>query len=406
MTVPEGTGPGVRGVPEEHAALARDFDPTDPRVVRDPYPVYAAMRAECPVGHGSRFGGFHVLSRFADVCEAAHDTGVFSSASGVTVPDFGNPLAAIPLEVDPPEHTRWRHLIQAWFSPQSAGLLEPDIRNIVNAQIDRFIDQGATDLAQELAVPVPPLVIGRMLGLPEQDWPYYRKLSETMLAAAAVEDSQVNAEQALQLFSYLFELLEDRKDNPRDDLLTRIVQLTYEGRELTEEELLGITFLLAVAGHETTVGGIGMLLTRLAERPEIQSALRDDSALQFSAIEESLRFDPPIQYFSRTVTGDTALGGTSLREGAKVLLSWASANRDADAFDDPDAFRYDRPNNRHIAFGSGPHRCVGAHLARLELRVVLEEVLRRLPTFRLADPDGVVMVGGITRWVRHLPVVW
>lgn len=400
---------------EDPAELARDFDPTDPRVVRDPYPVYAAMRAGCPVGHGSRFGGFRVLSRFADVSEAAHHPEVFSSASGVTVPDFGNPLNAIPLEVDPPEHTRWRRLIQAWFSPQSAAALEPDIRSVVTRLIDGFVDRGRADLATELAVPVPPIVVARMLGLPESDWHYYRELSETMLAAAAADDSDVNAEQALQLFSYLFEALEDRRDNPRDDLLTQIVHLRFpgargvpedDGRPLTEEELLGITFLLAVAGHETTVGAIGALLLRLAEHPEAKKAIIADPQLGFSAIEESLRLEPPIQYFSRTVTRDTAIGGSALRAGDKVLLSWASANRDPDAFEHPDAFVYDRPNNRHLAFGAGPHRCLGAHLARLEVRVVLEEVLRRIPDFRLEDPGAVVMGGSINRLVRSLPAVW
>jgi len=265
------------------ADLVDDFDPTDPRVVQDPYPVYAAMRAKCPVGHGSRFGGFHVLSRFADVYEAAHNPEVFSSAQGVTVPDFGNPMTAIPLEIDPPEHTRWRHLTQAWFSPAAAQALEPDIRAIVTRQIDAFADRGHADLATELAVPVPPIVIARMLGFPEEDWQYYRRLSEMMLEAAANEDSQVNAEQALQLFSYLFEALEDRRDNPRDDMLTRIVQLQFDGRPLTEDELLGITFLVAVAGHETTVGAIGALLLRLAEHPEVRAAIEARPELAFSA---------------------------------------------------------------------------------------------------------------------------
>ncbi len=386
--------------------LAQDFDPTDPRVVHDPYPAYAVMREKCPIGHGSRFGGFHVISRFADVCEAAHDTGAFSSAEGVSLPDFGNPLNAIPLEVDPPEHTKWRHLIQAWFSPQYCAGLEPAIRSIVGGLIDNFAGHRRADLAQELAVPAPPMVIAHMIGLPEEDWSYYRELTEMMLQAAAAEDSQVNAEQALQLFSYLYNLLEDRREHPIDDLLTKIVQLRYEGRELTEEEVLGITFLLVVAGHETTTGAIGSLLLQLARHPEIQDRLRDDPALRFSAMEESLRLDAPVQYFSRTITHPTTFAGTALAEGEKVILSWASANRDPDAFADPDEFVYDRPNNRHLAFGSGPHRCIGAHLARLEMRVALEEILNRLPTFHLEDPEAVVMSGVITRWVKHLPVVW
>jgi cytochrome P450 len=384
--------------------LVDDFDPTDPRVVANPYPFYAAMRAKCPVAHGSRFGGFHVLSRFADVYEAAHDTEVFSSAEGVTVPDFGNPMTAIPLEVDPPEHTRWRHLTQAWFSPGAAQALEPDIRAIVTRRIDAFADRGHADLATELAVPVPPIVIARMLGFPEEDWHYYRTLSETMLEAAANEDSQVNAEQALMLFGYLFEALEDRRDNPRDDMLTRIVHLQFDGRPLTEDELLGITVLVAVAGHETTVGAIGTLLLRLAEHPEARAAIEAEPELAFSAIEESMRLEPPIQYFSRTVTRDVDIGGVRLAAGAKVLLSWASANRDPDAFSDPDDFVFDRANNRHLSFGAGPHRCLGAHLARLEIRVVLEEMLRRIPPWRVAGP--VVMGGGINRLVKSLPVEW
>jgi hypothetical protein len=272
--------------------------------------------------------------------------------------------------------------------------------------IDTFAGAGRADLAQELAVPAPPMVIAHMIGLPEADWSYYRELTEMMLQAAAAEDSQVNAEQALQLFSYLYELLEDRREQPIDDLLTRIVQLRYEGRELTEEELLGITFLLVVAGHETTTGAIGSLLLQLARHPELQDRLRDDPDLRFSTMEESLRLDAPIQYFSRTVTRPTTLAGTAFAAGDKVILSWASANRDESAFTDADEFVYDRPNNRHLAFGSGPHRCIGANLARLEMRVALEEVLARLPTFRLEDPDAVEMSGVITRWVKRLPVVW
>jgi cytochrome P450 len=227
-----------------------------------------------------------------------------------------------------------------------------------------------------------------------------------MLEAAANDDSQVNAEQALQLFSYLFEALEDRRDNPRDDMLTRIVQLEFDGRPLTEDELLGITFLVAVAGHETTVGAIGALLLRLADHPEAREAIIDNPELSFSAIEESLRLEPPIQYFSRTVTRDTVIGGVPLAAGAKVLLSWASANHDPDAFSDADSFVWERPNNRHLAFGAGPHRCIGAHLARLELRVVLEEMLRRIPPWRVVGPSAVVMGGGINRLVKSLPVEW
>jgi cytochrome P450 len=382
--------------------LAQDVDPTDPEVVRDPYSVYATLRDRCPVAHSSRFGGFWALTRFDDIHFVSHQPRLFSSAQGVTVPDFGNPLPALPLEVDPPQHTAYRHLIQAWFSPGEMRKLDGDIRTLARGLIEPLRVRSTADLATEVALPLPPIVIARMMGLAEEDWPRFRSMAETMLAAAAAEDSDTNAEQAFELFSYMWTQIERREAEPGDDLLSKIVQMEVDGRALTEEEKMGISFLLVVAGHETTVGGIGFLLKHLAEYPDVQARVRADRSLRPSLIEESLRFEPPIQAFARTVTDATCLRGVDLHPGDKVLLLYGAANRDPAVFAEPDRFMVDRPNNRHVAFGTGPHRCLGAHLARVEMQAVLEEVLDGLPPFVLdGEPE---VYGGITRSLHRLPV--
>ena len=382
--------------------LARDPDPTDPEVVRDPYSLYALLRDRCPVAHSSRFGGFWALTRFDDIHDVSQRPNLFSSAQGVTVPDFGNPLPAIPLEVDPPDHTAYRHLVQAWFSPGEMRKLQGDIRRIARDLIEPMRDRPTADLASGVALPLPPVVIARMMGLAEEDWPRFRAMAETMLAAAAAEDNETNAEQAFELFSYMWTQIEHRRARPGDDLLSKIVRLEVDGRPLSDEETLGISFLLVVAGHETTVGGIGFLLKHLAEYPDVQARVRADRSLAPSLIEESLRFEPPIQAFARTVTESTCLRGVDLEPGEKVLLLYGAANRDPAVFPEPDRFIADRPNNRHLAFGAGPHRCVGAHLARVEMQAVLDQVLDRLPPFTLdGDPE---VYGGITRSLHRLPV--
>jgi cytochrome P450 len=382
--------------------LAEDLDPTSPEVVKDPYTAYATLRERCPVVHGSRFGGFWALTRFDDISMVEHDPRRFSSAQGVTVPDFGNTLPALPLEVDPPEHTMYRHLIQGFFSPGAMAKLSADIHGIARGLVSPLAGHDTADLAASLALPLPPIVIAHMMGLPDEDWPRFRNMSEAMLAAAAAEDSDANAEQAFELFSYIWAQIEHRRANPGDDLMSRIVQLEIDGRPLNDEETMGLTFLLVVAGHETTVGGIGFLLKHLAEYPDVQARVRADRSVSRSLIEESLRYEPPIQMFCRTVTEPTCLRGVDIDKGEKVLLLYGAANRDPTVFPDPDKFIPDRPNNRHLAFGAGPHRCAGAHLARVEMQSALDEVLDGLPPFVLdGEPD---VYGGINRALHHLPV--
>ena len=394
---------------DEVSELVSDLDPTDSRFVRNPYPVYDELRRTCPLGQGTRFGGFWVVSRFIDIRNAAAQPEVFSSASGVTIPAFGNPLPAIPVEVDPPRHGQYRQLMRAWFSPGEMAKLEGDIREIARSLIDQFASRGYADLAVELAEPFAPIVIARLMGLPESEWQHFRGLAEGMLEAAGAEEDEENLDKAMAFLAYLQQHLEMRKADPtgqRDDLLSRIVQLRIDGQPLSNEEILGVTLTLVAAGQTTTVGATGLMFLNLARHPEVKDQLVADPSLIPRAIEEVLRFDTPSQYVARTVTSDVELHGQHLGVGDRVILLWGSANHDPEEFDRPGEFRLDREKNRHVAFGAGVHRCLGAPLARLEMRVVLEEVLRRIPDYRVSDWGAVDVSGVIARAVRSLPVVW
>jgi cytochrome P450 len=210
----------------------------------------------------------------------------------------------------------------------------------------------------------------------------------------------------MELVAYLSERLEDRRANPRQDLLTDIAQLRVDGKPLSDDDAISIAFLLLAAGHETTVGAIGGMLYHVVRRPEVRDQLRDDPQLIHGAVEEALRMEPSLMGLGRMLLADTSVAGVSMPKGERVMLMFGSANRDPQVFDDPEEFRVERPNNRHLAFGSGIHRCVGAPLARLEMRVVLEEVLRRMPGVRLEDEEAVRVTYNFSRAYRALPVVW
>lgn len=389
----------------EHQPRVEDFDHTDPALIADPYPVYAALRLHCPVGRGSRFGGFWVLSRYHDVAAAAQDPATFCSSQGVSLPKLGSPFPLVPIEFDPPDHTRYRHLLQPLFTPGAARRLEPDVRALAQELIGRFADRGHADLARDIAAPLPPIVIARMLGLPEADWPWFVEMIERLLQTAKAEDLVTNLETALDFAGYLLEQLESRMKTPRDDMLSQLVAFEIDGKRLTDDELLGMTVLLVIAGYETTVGGIGMMLMNLGLNPGLKQQLVGQPSLIPLAVEEALRVGSPLQSLARTVTKDVEVRGQLFRAGDKVLLMWASANRDDEEFESPDWFVADRAPNRHLTFGAGPHRCLGSHLARLEMRVVLEEILQRIPAYRI-DPDQIRMEGGINRLVTALPATW
>ncbi len=381
-------------------------DPTDPEYIRDPYPTYARLRRECPVAHSDQYGGFWMLSRYADIREAARDPELFISSKGVTVPPAGNPMPFLPIELDPPEHTKYRRALQTWFSVREMEKLEGRIRLVVTELIDAIEADGHADFGEALAGPVPPIVIALMFGLPRDDWPRFRHLAEDMVAAAEVEDLERGAAASMELLAYLHTEIAARQGEPGDDMLSRMLRIEIDGEPINPDSVLALAFFLLMAGHETTVGGISMMLMHVGLHPEVKKRLVDDPRLIGKAVEEVLRLEPPIQNIARTVSRDVCLHGVTVAAGERVLLGWGSANRDSALFDDVDDFVLDRPRNPHLAFGDGIHRCLGANLARLEMRVVLEEVIKRIPGYEITDPGDIVIGGYLARHVRRLPVRW
>jgi cytochrome P450 len=318
----------------------------------------------------------------------------------------GNPMPFLPIELDPPEHPKYRKTMQTWFSVRAIEKLEPAVREIVNGLIDDIEARGHADLTEALAGPLPPIVIALLLGLPQGDWPRFRELAETMVNAAEEQDEERGAVSGMELMGYLYNQIEARRTAPADDMLTRMIDIEIDGEPIAPDAVLGLAFFLLMAGHETSVGGISMMLMHIAKNPEVQQRLIDDPSLIPKAVEEALRLEPPIQTIARTVSKDICLHGVDLAEGEKVVLAWGSANRDTAIFDRPDEFVVDRARNPHIAFGDGIHRCLGAALARLEMRIVLEEVLRRIPGYRISDESQIEVGGFLARHVRRLPVEW
>lgn len=386
--------------------IAADYDPIDEDILRDPYRTYARFRREKPIARADAFGGFWVITRFADVRAAAADTETYSSAGGVTIPPFGNPVPFIPIEVDPPGHADYRKPLQGWMSKGRMDALREELGRIVEDVMAPMLRRGRADLATELAEPVPAIALARVLGLPQADWPRFMRLGHTIVDAGERSDLETAGTAVGEMIAYLGDQIAERRARPSHDLLSQIVHMTIGGRPLSAEEVLGAAFFLVEAGHETTVGAISTMLLHLARRPEQRRRLIEQPELVGAAIEEALRFDPPVQNLARTLTRDVTLHGVQMKAGDRVLLCWGSANRDEDRFTDADEFVMDRERNSHVAFGSGVHRCLGAPLARLEMRVVLEKVLEHIPDYRIENEELVEVGGLLSRRVKTMPVVW
>jgi cytochrome P450 len=370
------------------AALAENFDFSDEGVRADPPAVYAELR-KGPPRWSDAYGGFWVVSRYADLRTLLADPGTFCSSLGTNLPPNGFPHRFPPNEADPPEHAKWRRLAGPFFASKAVAGLEASIREVTRDHLARFVEKGHADLAGELAVHIPSNVIADMMGFPRADAAWFADITDELLATAErPELAERNAEVGGELVGYLLKHLDLRREHPQEDLLTELVQGSIDGRPLTPEELLGISFFFLIAGHETTVGGITFLLWRLGLHPDQRQRLIEDRTLIPKAIEESLRIDSPVLHLARTVTVDTVLGGTPMKAGDKVMVLYAAGNLDEDQFPDAATFDIDRTPNRHLAFSDGIHRCQGAAVGRIEMRIALEEVLDAIPDYRI-DVDGV-----------------
>jgi cytochrome P450 len=384
-----------------------DFDHTDPVTAQDIYRLLASSRERCPVLHGSKHGGFWALSRFADVTGAAKDHEHFTTRQGVTVPALGLPTASVPLTTDPPEHKFYRRALQPFFTPAAAERMEDHIREVVIERIESFASAGRADLVAELAGPVPCIVIAMVLGLDQEQWPSFMAWVDGMEAASHVGDTVSRQAYADKLYDFLVSEVEQRRAAPRDDLLSAIATMTSDDAPMSDAIRYGMAQLILVAGHDTTVAGIGSLLRHLMENPGLRARARRDSTVLARAIEESLRFESPVFGLARTVSCPVTVQDRDLAPGDKVLLMFGSANHDPRRFPDPEIFDADRDDRPpHIAFGFGRHRCIGEHLARLELRIVAEELLRRVPEYQLAPGAVIPMRTALVRGPLSLEVTW
>ncbi|HEX6418286.1 MAG TPA: cytochrome P450 [Acidimicrobiales bacterium] len=387
--------------------FATDFDHTDPAWAADPYPILDDLRQRCPVAHTDRYGGAWLPSRHEDVAAVAYDTDHFSSRS-VVMTNFRPPREAAPAGVsppissDPPFHHAARRLLLPAFAPQAIAKLEPGTRAYCEQLLDALEGRDAVDAAAEFAQHIPVRVIADMLGFPREDAEEFRGFVHIVLEGVndPIEQRFVKMQ---GLFAYLRAQIDDHVANPRDDLTTYLIDAEMDGQKLDAFHIIGTMALLLLAGIDTTWSAIGASIWHLARTPADRERLVAEPGLLPTAMEEFLRAYSPVT-MARLVKQDVEWRGCPMRADDWVLLSFPSANRDPELFDDADQVVIDREINRHAAFGLGIHRCLGSHLARMELRIALETWLARFPVFSLADPEAVTWSPGQVRGPRRLPI--
>jgi cytochrome P450 len=379
---------------------ATDFDHLDPAWVNDPFPIWHEMRTKCPIAHTDRFMGVYFPSRYADVRSVAYDTEHFSSRRVIVRETPPPRVPAPPITSDPPEHRPARMVLLPPFTPDAMKKLEPRARALANELIDKFIGRGSADAAVEYAQEIPVRLIAHMLGLPESDGDLYRKWIK-MILEDGITDVNIAVQATGEMTQYFMGYVRDREEKPSDDLISYLLKVRINGQPLIPENVIGSLRLLLIAGIDTTWSGIGSCIWHLASHPEDRRRLVREPQLMPTAIEEFLRAYAPVT-MAREVVKETQINGCTFKVGEMVLLSFPAANRDPEMFPEADKVIIDRKENRHAAFGLGIHRCVGSNLARMEMTVAVEELLKRIPEFNLAGK--VTWSEGTVRGPRQLPI--
>jgi cytochrome P450 len=371
----------------------------------DPFPVYRRLRDEAPCYHDDDLA-FWALSRFDDVVAALHDPGTFCSRHGITL-EPGNPLPML-LTTDPPGHTLLRRLVSRAFTPRRIAALEPSIRALSQHYLDALPDAGTIDVISDYAAPLPMDVISNMLGVPREDQQQLRIWSDALLYRdEGVPDvTPAGIEAATHLYKYFSAFVADRRAHEAgDDFTAALIAAEPDGEALTHEQVVGFLFLLIIAGNETTTKLLGNCLLALQRFPSERKKVLADFGRIADAVEETLRYEGSTQLMARTTARDVVVHGEHIAEGSKVLLLLGSANRDERVWQHADVFDIDRPwPTHHVGFGHGIHVCLGAALARLEMRVSLEELLGRFPGYEI-DEDGLERVhSGNVRGYSRMPM--
>ena len=385
------------------------FAAMDPEMAAHPQPLFKMLRDSMPVipveGRGV------ALTRRVDVEEVFRHPEVFSSNADAV--DLQNIRPLIPLQIDPPDHKKYRKLLDPIFAPRQVAVLEESLTASVNELIDRFIDRGEVDFAAEFSTLFPTRVFLDLLGLPVDELPRFLALKDGIIRPNVVVGSTFGSPESVAhqkrtaeaIYAYFDEVLDERELERRDDLLSRFLDASVDGQRLTREDILDICFLFLIAGLDTVTASLDCLFAYLAEHPDQRRQLVDDPSLVPAAIEELLRWETPVMGVVRVALEDTEVSGCPVHEGDMVMVMLSSVNTDEAELPDADVVRFDREANRHLAFGGGVHRCLGSHLARLELRVALREWHRRIPEYAVAEGHNLAYTSGI-RSIDHFPMTF
>ena len=387
--------------------LAEHYDHFAQEYLVDPYPLWKRMRDQEPVARSDEHGGYYIVSRYEEIREAATDATRFSSTQSTGIPPL--PIVGmIPIDIDPPAQRAYRKILNPALAVDPVNAKEEDVREIIVGLIEPLEGQSEFD-AGALAPKIPPLVTLDYIGFPEEEW-------ETVITAVDEvtrlrgSDMEEVMKAGGELLGACMRLLEKRKAEPREgDIMDLLMNGTFEDpesgedRPLEDQEIVRMLAILLFGAIDTTSLAISGTIHYLSTHPEAQAYLRENGVSK-TAVEEMVRYTTPVQGLGRTVMEDTELDGCPLKKDDKVMLMWASGNREESVFSNPDEMDFERKPNPHLGFGHGPHKCVGLNLGKLMLRITMEEFLARIPPFELADPDGVTWVGGETRGIRGLPI--
>ena len=393
---------------------ATDYDLFDADYVREPFPVWKELQGRCPIAHSERWGGSYMATKYEDLRELVRMVPELSSRSPAVIPlppemreeaiaemklyGSENP----PITADPPEHKLYKQLILPFFTPTAVEEIRPFTERLCHELIDQIIDKGEADAAIDYAQQIPPRVIARMLGIDASRGDEFTEWTRGSIELGQT-DPVMRAKYRKIIRGFFDELVAERRANPGDDMVSRLIDAKVEGEPISDHTITGICNLLLVAGIDTTWSSIGAALWHFAGHDEDRRRLAAKPSLFPTAIEEMLRFYAPVM-MARKVTAPVEFGDVTFGPGDKVILNFPAANRDPEVFEQADEVVLDRERNRHIAFGLGIHRCAGSNLARMEMDVALRVWFERLPEFELSRPNDVTWAGGQVRGPRTIPV--